>query len=182
MEKKIVIIGVVFLLFLLSCNEQTTFIQGKNTFTDSDTIFLENQNKVDTIFLLSKERTKSIWINQLFYKKECGEKKVLLAYCLSDENFELIENLKGVQNRTILGKDILLEKKHFKNYELIKIENKSTNSGSLIKSINTVLLKDDCSQLIRKEFTLLSDDNGETFDKRLELITTEEDSLYYTVR
>lgn len=180
MGKKLIIITVLIIsTFFYSCNNKSNNkIQvAENKY---DTIFNENLNSVDTILLSVKIPNKSIWTNKILYKKQYEKRNVMIAYSLSDNKYIIIDNINGNVNKKILGSEIELEKKIFKDYDLIKIENKLYNSGSLINSVNVFYINNSLKFISNEEFFVSSSDNGKTFDKKIQLIQNS-DTIYYKI-
>lgn len=176
-KKLIIIIVLIISTFFYSCdNKSNSKIQlAENKY---DTIYNENSNSVDTILLSVKNPNKSIWTNKIVYKKQYKKQNVMIAYSLSDNNYIFIDNINGKLNKKILGSEIELEKKTFKDYDLIKIENKSYNSGSLINSVNVFYINNNLKSISNEEFFVSSTDDGKTFDKKIQLIQNS-DTIYY---
>lgn len=180
MEKKIIILVVFIVTFLIGCKNklENQLRVSENQF---DTIYYETNNHVDTLLFNVKSKGKSIWINKILFEKKFADKKVMIAFSLSDNNYVFIDNLNDSLNKKVLGTEIEFVKDSFKDYDLLKIENKSYNSGNLIKSINVFYLNEKLKLMKNDEFFINSTDNGKTFDKKIYLAKTS-DSIQYKVK
>lgn len=181
MDKKIIILANLFIFsFFISCKNE---LNNKLNLSVSkfDTIYYETTSKVDTILMPVKNTGKSIWINKILFQKSLDKQKIIIAYSLSDNNYVYIDNLNDSINKKILGTDIQLNKVSFNDYELLKIENKSFNSGNLINSVNVFYINNKLQTIKNKEFFLNSTDNGKTFDKSIHLVKNS-DTIYYDVK
>ena len=94
---------------------------------------------------------------------------------------EKIEELKDSLNKKILGTDIKLNRESLKDYDILKIENKSFNSGNLINSVNIFYLNNKLQKIKNQEFFINSTDNGKTYDKSIYLVKNS-DTVYYEIK
>ena len=181
MDKKIIILANLFFIsFFISCKNE---LNNKLNLSVSkfDTIYYETTSKVDTILLPVKYTGKSIWVNKILFEKKLDNHKIFIAYSLSDNNYIIIDNLKDSLNKKILGTDIKLNKESHKDYEILKIENKSFNSGNLINSVNVFYIDNKLQKIKNQEFFINSTDNGKTYDKSIYLVK-KSDTIYYEIK
>lgn len=181
MDKKIIILANLFIFsFFISCKNE---LNNKLNLSVSkfDTIYYETTSKVDTILMPVKNTSKSIWINKILFEKKLDKHKIIIAYSLSDNNYIYVDNLKDTLNIKILGTDIKLNRESLKDYDILKIENKSFNSGNLINSVNIFYLDNKLQKIKNQEFFINSTDNGKTYDKSIYLVKNS-DTVYYEIK
>lgn len=180
MEKKLIISVVFIVTFLVGCKNKldSKLRVSENQF---DTIYYETKNHLDTLLFPVKNKGKSIWINKILFEKNFVNKKIIIAYSLSDNNYVFIDNINDSLEKKILGTEIEFNNESFKDYDLVKIESKSYNSGNLINSINVFYINNKLRAIKNDVFFINSTDNCKTFDKEIYLVKNT-DSIQYKVR
>lgn len=164
---------VAFIILAISCRHNK--VDLKKDISTYDTVFYETEKKVDTFLLTTAKQNESIWINSILYKKQVKNKFFIIASSLSHNNsiFQ-IDNQKDTVNPKILGSNVRVEVKKFKDYDFIIAQDSSYSFGDFNKITNTFLLNEQGQLLHNEEFILTSKDNGKTFDKDLETISNKD--------
>lgn len=173
--RKQIVLTVVFIITLMSCKDVKR--DSKKDIAVFDTIFYETEKKVDTLLVNTAKQSEGIWINKILYKKETDGNVFIIASSLSHNSVVQIDNSKDLLNVKVLGSDVFLESKKFKNFDFIIVQDSTYNSGNLFKTVNTFLIDSNARLLKNEVFSLSSKDNGKTYDNKLETVS-ERDSIF----
>lgn len=170
MGNKIILI---MLPLLIGCKRESDL----NSIVLRDTIFIESNNHVDTLWLKVKKSTPSIWMDTIIFSKKASDVHFIIGSSLSHNNYITISNVQDSLDVEILGTNPLIETYKFKNYEFIVSKDSTYNSGILTKIYFTYLINRDLSHIYKERFEINSNNDGKSYDKEVMLVKTN-DTIY----